>query len=130
MTGRHSLADTTLRERTAVAVADPVLRTNVAAGVDRFVAARRDGLAELHDPDALRRRARVVKAVNNIYAVALKRPIFDGRPATIWYCGDDRAAKLRVAELIRSLGFDAVDAGPLPAFGVDDLPFEQVAFKA
>ncbi|HVX17734.1 MAG TPA: lactate utilization protein B [Acidimicrobiales bacterium] len=62
MTGSWPLGpDSTLRDRTAVAVADPVLRRRVATAVDRFASHRLDGLAELHDPDVLRHRARAVK---------------------------------------------------------------------
>lgn len=62
MTGQHSLTGTTLRERTATAVADPVLRGRLHAAVDRFVTHRAEGMAELEDPDGLRRAARAVKA--------------------------------------------------------------------
>lgn len=58
----HDLAASTLRARTASAVADPDLRRRVAAGVDRFVAKRAEGMAGLEDPDGLRRAARAVKA--------------------------------------------------------------------
>jgi L-lactate dehydrogenase complex protein LldF len=61
VSARHALAGTTLRQRTAVAVADPVLRRNVARATDRFVAHRALGLGELDDADGLRRAARAVK---------------------------------------------------------------------
>ena len=35
-----------------------------------------------------------------------------GRPSLV-YCGDDNSAKAVAAELIRDVGFDPVDAGPL-----------------
>ena len=53
-----TLRDQPLRERTAVAVADPVLRRNVAGAVDRFRSHRQDALDGVHDPDGLRRAAR------------------------------------------------------------------------
>lgn len=52
----------TLRERTAVAVADAELHGRVVGAVDRFVAKRDEGLAGLEDADGLRRAARAVKA--------------------------------------------------------------------
>ena len=61
MSGHHQLAGTTLRRRTADAVADERLRTNVARAVDRFATHRREGLGELEDPDGLRQAARAVK---------------------------------------------------------------------
>jgi L-lactate dehydrogenase complex protein LldF len=67
----HQLDGTTLRRRTAAAVADERLRANVARAVDRFAAHRLTGLAELdHEPqapgepggaDGLRRAARAAK---------------------------------------------------------------------
>src|SRR5262245_30110345 len=61
MSGHHQLSGTTLRSRTAEAVADERLRTNVARAVDRFATHRREGLAELVDADGLRRDARAAK---------------------------------------------------------------------
>ena len=62
MTGHHLMGPrSTLRRRTADAVADERLRTNVARAVDRFATHRLEGLGELEDPDGLRRAARAVK---------------------------------------------------------------------
>jgi L-lactate dehydrogenase complex protein LldF len=61
MSGHHQLAGTTLRSRTAEAVANERLRTNVARAVDRFATHRREGLGELEDPDGLRSAARALK---------------------------------------------------------------------
>ncbi|MBN2623602.1 MAG: iron-sulfur cluster-binding protein [Acidimicrobiales bacterium] len=57
----HLLPGTTLRQRTADAVADERLRSNVARAVDRFAGHRLTGLAELDDADELRRAARAAK---------------------------------------------------------------------
>jgi len=57
--------------------------------------------------------ARVVKAFNTIAAAVLSRPRFDDVLATALYCGDDSEAKKVVAALIKELGFEAIDAGPL-----------------
>ncbi|HEY7161482.1 MAG TPA: F420-dependent NADP oxidoreductase, partial [Acidobacteriota bacterium] len=38
---------------------------------------------------------------------------FDNEDATALYCGDDADAKKVVAGLIKELGFEAIDAGPL-----------------
>jgi L-lactate dehydrogenase complex protein LldF len=61
VSGQHLLPGTTLRQRTAAAVADGRLRTNVARAVDRFASHRTTGLAELDDADGLRRAARAAK---------------------------------------------------------------------
>jgi L-lactate dehydrogenase complex protein LldF len=55
------LTGSTLRGRTAVAVADPVLRRNVARAVDRFAGHRTRGLAEVDDADGLRSAARAIR---------------------------------------------------------------------
>jgi L-lactate dehydrogenase complex protein LldF len=57
----HLLPGTSLRQRTAAAVADDRLRANVARAVDRFAGHRLTGLAELDDADGLRRAARAAK---------------------------------------------------------------------
>ena len=50
-----------LRSRTSVAVADPVLRRNVANAVDRFRTSKDTAYDQIHDPDGLRRAARGVR---------------------------------------------------------------------
>jgi L-lactate dehydrogenase complex protein LldF len=62
VTGAHPLAGTTLRQRSAAAVADPRLRAKTAAGVDRFAGHRTVALATLDDPDGLRAAARALRA--------------------------------------------------------------------
>jgi len=57
--------------------------------------------------------ARVVKAFNHMGANIMADPVFAGRPAPAFYCGDDAAAKTAVGSLISGLGFDAIDVGPL-----------------
>ena len=61
MSGGHTLVGTTLRQRSAAAVADPKLRAKTAAGVDRFAGHRLVGLATLDDPDGLRAAARAIR---------------------------------------------------------------------
>ncbi|WNG28904.1 NADPH-dependent F420 reductase [Cystobacter fuscus] len=59
--------------------------------------------------------ASVVKAFNAVFAevYAAQRCQLEGRPVTMFYAGDEDAAKQRVREILVRLGFDAVDAGPL-----------------
>lgn len=58
--------------------------------------------------------ARVVKAFNHIYAQIIHTtPRFGAQNATVFYCGDDAAAKETVAGLAADIGFEPVDAGPL-----------------
>jgi len=61
-------------------------------------------------------KAKVVCAFNTVPSEVLFR-VFEAkrkkdRPSLV-YCGDDEASKSVAAELIRDVGFDPVDAGPL-----------------
>jgi predicted dinucleotide-binding enzyme len=60
--------------------------------------------------------ARVVSAFNTVPSEVLFGVFEARRKATrpsLIYCGDDASSKKVAAELIRDVGFDAVDAGPL-----------------
>src|SRR5438445_2745329 len=61
-------------------------------------------------------KARVVSAFNTIPSEVLF-DVFEGRrkspPPSLVYCGDDSKSKKIAAGLIRQVGFDPVDAGPL-----------------
>jgi predicted dinucleotide-binding enzyme len=59
--------------------------------------------------------ARVVKAFNTVFAQVLGHPPSGGNAARVqvFYAGDDAAAKETVRSLVESIGFEAVDAGPL-----------------
>ncbi|GAB3835472.1 NAD(P)-binding domain-containing protein [Dactylosporangium cerinum] len=61
-------------------------------------------------------QAHVVKGFNNIWFEHLRslaRPAGSADRSALPIAGDDAAAKQAVTELLDSLGFDAVDAGPL-----------------
>ena len=57
--------------------------------------------------------AKVVKAFNTAFASNQAEPTIDGQRLDGFYAGDDDAAKKTVSELVRSLGFRPIDAGPL-----------------
>ena len=58
---------------------------------------------------------KIVKAFNTVFAQVLNEgPDFGkGVRAGVFYCGDDEAARKTVHKLLESMGFDAIDAGPL-----------------
>jgi NADPH-dependent F420 reductase len=58
---------------------------------------------------------KIVKAFNTVFAQVLNEgPDFgNGLRASAFYCSDDEAARKTVHTLIESMGFDAIDAGPL-----------------
>jgi predicted dinucleotide-binding enzyme len=58
-------------------------------------------------------RARVVKAFNTVFASRHAHTTEGGVPLDAFYAGDDAAAKGRVAELARSLGYRPIDVGEL-----------------
>jgi predicted dinucleotide-binding enzyme/predicted ester cyclase len=74
------------------------LNTSAAEEISRFA------------PDAA-----VVEAFNMIFANILhsRAHLFGSNMPTVFYCGDDRDAKSRAAELIRDAGLQPVDAGAL-----------------
>lgn len=59
--------------------------------------------------------ARVVKTFNQAFQQILHAESrrFGGEQPTMFYCGDDDAAKRIAAQLIQDTDFEAVDAGPL-----------------
>jgi 8-hydroxy-5-deazaflavin:NADPH oxidoreductase len=57
--------------------------------------------------------ARVVKAFNSTGANNMAQPSYDGVPTAMFFAGDDVAAKATVRTLVDTIGFEALDAGPL-----------------
>ena len=58
-------------------------------------------------------KAKVVKIFNCTGANNMENPSYPGGAATMFYCGDDAAAKATAGQLARDLGFEALDAGGL-----------------
>lgn len=59
--------------------------------------------------------ARVVKAFNHVGANVMADPDRYGARPVMFVAGDDAAAKATTLELVRAVGFEARDAGPLRA---------------
>jgi 8-hydroxy-5-deazaflavin:NADPH oxidoreductase len=57
--------------------------------------------------------ANVVKAFNTASVKVMLNPQFGDHRATMFYCGDNPAAKLTVRGLIEQIGFDPIDSGSL-----------------
>ena len=58
-------------------------------------------------------QAKVVKAFNTFFAQLLPTEARAGKTLQVFVAADDAGAKAEVSALVKSLGFDAVDAGPL-----------------
>ncbi len=58
-------------------------------------------------------RANVVKAFNTVFAQHMSAGTVNGEALTAFVAGDNEAARRAVLEMARTIGFDAVDTGPL-----------------
>ena len=57
--------------------------------------------------------AKVIKTLNSTGSNNMLDPKYGKDAVSMFVCGDDAAAKATVSELVKALGFDVVDAGPL-----------------
>ncbi|MDP2714550.1 NADPH-dependent F420 reductase [Rheinheimera sp.] len=72
--------------------------------------------------------ARVVKAFNHLDVTVLSEPEVAGGKRTLFYAGDDAAAKAEVRSLLETCGYFAVDLGSLDSGGrLMELPFGALA---
>jgi len=75
--------------------------------------------------------AKVVKALNTVFASRYAHPTEDGKPLAALVAGDDAAAKATVSELVESLGFRPVDAGSLRyARSLEEIAFLNISLNA
>jgi NADPH-dependent F420 reductase len=75
--------------------------------------------------------ARVVKAFNTIFAARHANPTEDGTPLDAFIAGDDTDAKARVGEFASSLGYRAIDVGPLRmARALEEMCFLNISLNA
>lgn len=74
--------------------------------------------------------ARLVKAFNHLDANMLAQPEAAGGQRTLFYAGDDAAAKGEVRKLLDTIGYFAVDLGSLDVGGpLMELPFGTLAMN-
>lgn len=74
--------------------------------------------------------AKVVKALNTVFASRYAVPTEDGQPLDALVAGDDDAAKATVGSLAASLGFRPVDAGSLRmARTLEELAFLNISLN-
>jgi NADPH-dependent F420 reductase len=94
--------------------ASEALRGKVVIDVtNRFKAEQMDGTSNAELTQQKAPDARVVKAFNTILAANQSDPMEDGVQLDGFVAGDDLEAKRKVLDLVQSLGFRPIDAGPL-----------------
>lgn len=80
---------------------------------NRFAPEQLEGPSNAELIQRMAPQAKVIKAVNTIFAARQADPRIDGIQLDGFVAGDDSTAKGKVLELIGSLGFRPIDAGPL-----------------
>jgi len=80
---------------------------------NRFTAEELDGTSNAEAIQAMAGGARVVKAFNTVFASHQADPEIDAIRLDGFVAADDGPAKQSVLQLVESLGFRAIDAGPL-----------------
>jgi 8-hydroxy-5-deazaflavin:NADPH oxidoreductase len=94
--------------------ASEALRGKVLIDVtNRFEPEQMDGTSNAELTQQKAPDARVVKAFNTILAANQSDPMEDGVQLDGFVAGDDPEAKRKVLDLVQSLGFRPIDAGPL-----------------
>lgn len=58
-------------------------------------------------------KAKVVKAFNTVFSSRANDPVVEGVTIDCFVAGDDDAARAKVVELVRDVGLNPIDAGPL-----------------
>ncbi len=71
------------------------------------------GLSNAEEIQKRHPKVRVVKAFNYAFATRMAEPTVDGTHLDGFVAGDDQGAKDKVLELVKSIGFRPIDAGPL-----------------
>src|SRR5450759_4421339 len=72
-----------------------------------------NGISNAEDIQKRHPKVHVVKAFNYAFAARMAEPSVDGIRLDGFVAGDDQAAKAKVLELVESIGFRPIDAGPL-----------------
>jgi predicted dinucleotide-binding enzyme len=80
---------------------------------NRFRPEQLDGTSNAELIQGMAPNAKVVKAFNTIFASHQADPVVDGTQLDGFVAGDDAAAKQQIMELVASLDFRPIDAGPL-----------------
>jgi 8-hydroxy-5-deazaflavin:NADPH oxidoreductase len=88
---------------------DPITADPPEDGVLRLFTGPNESLMERLQ--AAHPKARFVKAFNSVGAELMVHPALNGGPPTMFYCGNDAAAKAVVAKILEQLGWEGADMG-------------------
>ena len=103
-----------VRGKLVIDTTNPIAPDAPEDGVLRFFTSANDSLLERLQrafPDA-----KFVKAFNSVGSALMVNPSFpDGTRPTMFYCGDDAAAKAEVARIVDQFGWEGADMGTAKA---------------
>jgi predicted dinucleotide-binding enzyme len=102
-----------LRGKLVVDTTNPIAEEPPVDGVLRFFTGPNDSLMERLQ--AAFPEARFVKAFNSVGNAFMVNPSFPGGKPTMFYCGNDAAAKEVVARIIDQFGWEGADMGTAAA---------------
>jgi hypothetical protein len=99
--------------KTVIDTTNPIADGAPVNGVIPFFTGPNESLGE--KLQTLLPAARVVKAFNSVGSVRMVNPKFDQGTPTMFFCGNDDAAKQQVSEIIRQFGWEPFDCGGIIA---------------
>jgi len=98
-----------LNGKLVIDTTNPIADTPPVDGVLRFFTGPDASLLE--QLQAAHPEARFVKAFNSVGCALMVNPDFGGVKPTMFYCGDDAAAKVTAASIIEQFGWEGADMG-------------------
>lgn len=102
-----------LKGKLVIDVTNPIAHDPPDEGVVRYFTGPNESLMERLQtafPDA-----KFVKAFNSVGSALMVNPLFPGGKPTMFYCGNDAAAKASVATIIEQFGWEGADMGTAKA---------------
>jgi predicted dinucleotide-binding enzyme len=98
-----------LRGKLVIDTTNPIAADPPEDGVLRYFTGPNESLMERLQ--AAHAGARFVKAFNSVGSDLMVHPLLSGGPPTMFYCGNDAAAKAVVAKVLEQLGWEGADMG-------------------
>lgn len=105
----HQAGDAHLAGKPVIDATNPIADAPPVNGLLRFFTNLDESLMEQlqkRHPDA-----RLVKAFNSVGSASMVNPQFKGGKPTMFICGDDEAAKIKVGEILDQFGWETADMG-------------------